>query len=186
MGDDIGSKGSGALVHPKQYTYINCIVISQALLVGKTTMRILSGLLTSILVAEAELQYGDRFNYDKTVTRADGFTDYGPEDWIEISCDESSREGLDACIAYIDKWHEGQGWSIKENACQSCPADDPGSCGRHHNSPINMLRNKGLGYWNKTEENNGNPGANADPDARECIDQHWMKYEVRRCQALVH
>ena len=143
-------------------------------------MRILFGLFASIIVAEAQVQYGDRWNYGSTIQRADGFIDYGPSEWGSVACDEGSREGLDACIAYTDKWHEGQGWTIKENACRWCPDTDSGSCGRHHMSPINVERNKGLGYWNKTEENLGNPGANADPNARECIDVHWMKYEVRK------
>jgi hypothetical protein len=148
-------------------------------------MRILFGLIASIIVAEAQVQYGDRWNYDTTIQRGDGFSDYGPRDWGDISCDESSVEGLEACIGYTDKWLEGQAWSIRDNYCLWCPESDPGSCGRHHSSPINLLRVYGLGYWNKTEENNGNPGANADPLARECIDQHWMKYEVRIYQAFV-
>ena len=143
-------------------------------------MRILFGLFASIVVTEAQVQYGDRWNYDTTIQRADGFTDYAPPNWGDISCDESSVEGLEACIAYTDIWLEGQDWDIRDNYCRWCPENDSGSCGRHHQSPINLLRVYGLGYWNKTEENNGNPGAGADPLARECIDQHWMKYEVRR------
>jgi hypothetical protein len=43
-------------------------------------------------------------------------------------------------------------------------------------SPINLHSDDGLGYWGKTEENNGNPGVGASPNAKECIDVHWMKY----------
>ncbi len=135
-------------------------------------------LLFIALGTTAQIQYGDRWNYDQTIQRNDGFTDYGPSDWDSISCDESTREGLDACIAYTDKWHTGQGWTLEKNYCRWCPLDSPDSCGRHHMSPINLERNRGLGYWGKTEENNGDPGANADPEAQECIDVHWMKYEV--------
>jgi len=146
-----------------------------------TFLAILVALQTSRITVDAQVQYGDRWNYDETIQRDDGFTDYGPSDWEDISCDESSREGLDECIAYIDKWHEGEGWRIERNYCRSCPEDSPGSCGRHRNSPINLQRNRGLGYWGKTEENNGSPGANADPLAKECIDVHWMKYEDAFC-----
>lgn len=137
---------------------------------------------SSCVVNAQDVVYGDRWNYDETIVRSDGFTDYGPSDWGDIECDESSREGLDACLAYTDKWHEGEGWTIRDNYCRWCPESSPDSCGRHHQSPINLERNRGLGYWNKTEENNGNPGANADPMAKECIDQHWMKYEVSKQQ----
>ena len=152
-------------------------------------MRILSGALVALIIlvaTEAQVQYGDRWNYGTTIQRADGFIDYGPSEWGSISCDESTSEGLDACIAYTDKWHQGQGWTIKDNTCHWCPdTDTSGSCGAHRMSPINVERNRGLGFWNKTEVNNGNPGANADPMARECIDEHWMKYEVRILPIIV-
>eukprot|EP00934_Nitzschia_sp_Nitz4_P000841 Nitzschia sp. Nitz4//scaffold115_size69933//22785//24554//NITZ4_005998-RA/size69933-processed-gene-0.55-mRNA-1//1//CDS//3329533487//841//frame0 len=125
--------------------------------------------------------YGDRFNYDETVTRPDGWVDYAPEDWAQISCDESSREGLDECIAYRDKWHQGQDWQIEDNYCQWCPEGADGSCGQHRQSPINLERNRGLGYWGSTAENNGDPGEGADAKASECIDIHWMKYEDSWC-----
>ena len=140
--------------------------------------------LAVILQAQATmvLKYGDRWNYDKTIQRQDGFVDFGPEQWGMIECDESGPEGLDACLAYRDKWHTGQGWQIDKNYCVWCPADAGSTtirpedhCDNHHMSPINLERVRGLGYWNKTEENNGKPGVGADPEARECIDQHWMK-----------
>ena len=144
-------------------------------------------LLSFLLFATAPalaLEYGDRWNYDRTTTREDGFKDYGPFDWEKIVCDEETVEGLDACLAYRDKWHTGQGWEIKDNYCQWCPLEKPDSCGRHHMSPINLERNRGLGYWGKTEENNGKPGLGTDPEAKECIDVHWMKVnrnEGTRC-----
>ena len=130
-----------------------------------------------LTVTDAQVRFGDRWNYDTTIDRSDGFTDYGPSDWERISCDESSQEGVDDCIAYTDKWQTGQGWRIRDNYCKWCP-EGTRNCGRHHSSPINLERYRGLGFWGKTEENMGNPGANADPNARECIDVHWMKYEV--------
>lgn len=139
-------------------------------------------LVGGLFQVQAALQYGDRWNYDKTMERKDGFYDFGPEEWGNIECDESTPEGLDACLGYRDKWHAGQSWQMDRNYCRWCPstlADT--ACGRHHMSPINLQRNRGLGYWNKTEENNGNPGPDAHPEAEECIDEHWMKYEDSSC-----
>lgn len=134
-----------------------------------------------LFVPVQSLDYGDRFNYDKTIRREDGFMDFGPSDWGDIECDERSPEGLDACLAYRDKWHTGKAWQIEKNYCRWCPSTLPGNCGRHHMSPINLERNRGLGYWGKTEVNNGNPGEGAHPEARECIDVHWMKVSCCHC-----
>jgi hypothetical protein len=60
-----------------------------------------------------QVVYGDRFGYDTSTTRNDGFVDFGPAEWDRIQCDETTREGLDACIGYTDKWHEGQEWEIQ-------------------------------------------------------------------------
>lgn len=136
-----------------------------------------------------DVVYGDRFTYGPTVTREDGFLDYAPNAWINIDCDETSREGLDACLGYTDKWHTGEDWTLEKNYCLHCPADEPipeeGPCSRHHQSPINLERNVGLGYWNKTEVNAGDPGVGAHPNANECIDIHWMKYEVRIAELFI-
>jgi hypothetical protein len=63
-----------------------------------------------------------------------------------------------------------RGWDIDGNSCQSCPlggADSSsGSCDRHHQSPINLERNRGI---------------TDDPDENTCIDLHWMKYEDSSC-----
>lgn len=92
---------------------------------------------------KGDVQYLDRFNYNETVQREDGFVDYGPSDWDEIECDEAFS--LDSCLAYTDKWKTGREWSIQKNYCRWCPQDDPDSCGeRHHQSPINLQRAVGL------------------------------------------
>ena len=106
----------------------------------------------------------DRFNYDQTVVRPDGFSDFGPSQWGSISCDESGN--LDGCIGYPDKWHTGKAWEINENYCRWCP-DGSTSCGRHHQSPINLRREVGI------------EDASV---ANECIDVHWMKYEDSTCR----
>jgi hypothetical protein len=69
-------------------------------------------MITGVSSASQGLQYGDRWNYDTTLMRSDGFVDYGPSEWNMISCDESTPEGLDACLAYRDKWHTAQDWKI--------------------------------------------------------------------------
>ncbi len=114
----------------------------------------------------ADRGYLDRFTYeDEDIERDDGFFDYSPQDWDEISCNEGSK--LDECLGYRDKWETGRGWSIKENHCQWCP-EGSNRCGRHRQSPINLKRELGF-----------EPGDH--PNANECIDVHWMKYEDSYC-----
>eukprot|EP00529_Nitzschia_sp_RCC80_P013396 CAMPEP_0113481950 /NCGR_PEP_ID=MMETSP0014_2-20120614/22670_1 /TAXON_ID=2857 /ORGANISM="Nitzschia sp." /LENGTH=597 /DNA_ID=CAMNT_0000375457 /DNA_START=297 /DNA_END=2090 /DNA_ORIENTATION=- /assembly_acc=CAM_ASM_000159 len=112
--------------------------------------------------------YYDRFTYeDNDVVRGDGFVDYNPTNWDQIVCDEGSR--LDECVGYRDKWHTGRDWDIEQNYCRFCPEGDSSeSCRRHHQSPINLRRE--FGY---------EPGTH--PNANECIDIHWMKYEDSTC-----
>eukprot|EP00537_Pseudo-nitzschia_pungens_P014485 CAMPEP_0172397898 /NCGR_PEP_ID=MMETSP1061-20121228/33405_1 /TAXON_ID=37318 /ORGANISM="Pseudo-nitzschia pungens, Strain cf. pungens" /LENGTH=576 /DNA_ID=CAMNT_0013130229 /DNA_START=72 /DNA_END=1802 /DNA_ORIENTATION=+ len=111
--------------------------------------------------------YFDRFNYDETVRRSDGFVDYGPSDWEEIQCDE--QYSLKSCLAYRDKWETGRDWGIQKNYCRWCPEDDPEKCpSRHHQSPIDLKR--AVGFEPYTHEL-----------ANECIDIHWMKYEDSYC-----
>ena len=92
-------------------------------------------------VVSGNKDYLDRFNYDVTVPRSDGFKDYGPEDWGDIQCDEENS--LKSCLAYRDKWETGREWGISENYCRSCPKDDSETCDRHHQSPINLQREVG-------------------------------------------
>ena len=129
------------------------------------------------VVVQAQTQYKDRWNYGETEERGDGFTDYGQRDWGRIRCDEKNQKTLDECLAYRDKWHTGVEWSIKDNYCKWCPEGTRNCGGVHHQSPINLERNRGLGYW----DNDGKPGAGADNMAKECIDVHWMKYEDSNC-----
>ena len=74
-------------------------------------------------------------------------------------------------MGYVDKWDWARGWEIRENNCRSCPADAPeGSlpdeCHTHHQSPIDLQRNRGLTDHEMETE---------------CIDWHWMKYEDSSC-----
>ena len=74
-------------------------------------------------------------------------------------------------LGYVDKWDWARGWEIRDNSCRSCPADEaegslPDECHSHHQSPIDLQRNRGLtGSEMETE----------------CIDWHWMKYEDSSC-----
>jgi hypothetical protein len=119
----------------------------------------------SLVLSSASAQPNlDRFTFDVTTqTRPDGWKDYAPQDWLRIDCDPSSED----CLAYRDKWETGREWSLQENGCKHCP-EGTFVCGRHHQSPINLLREYGL-----------EPGTH--PNANECIDLHWMKYEDSFC-----
>lgn len=106
----------------------------------------------------------DRFTFDvASQTRPDGFTDYAPPEWLEIDCDDPD----DCPEAFPDKWEYGRNWTLDENACVHCP-EGTLQCGEHHQSPINLKREFGL-----------EPGTH--PNANECIDLHWMKYEDSFC-----
>jgi hypothetical protein len=119
----------------------------------------------SLPTATVAQEYLDRFNYYGTEQRDDGYNDYGPPDWGDISCDETNA--LDDCVAYRDKWNTGRDWDITDNYCRWCPADlGYANCGRHHQSPINLERDIGI-IGNVNE--------------KECIDVHWMKYEDSSC-----
>ena len=116
-------------------------------------------LLSTVNDVAGQTQYLDRFNYNPTLQRSDGFHDYGPQNWADISCDAVNH--LNECLAYIDKWEEAQGWSIQQNYCEWCPDDGTNLCGDHHQAPLALTR------------------SHADPnstDYNECIDRHWMKY----------
>jgi hypothetical protein len=133
----------------------------------------LSLLLLVVCSINAQDEFLDRWNYYGTEQRVSDnsgtgtFMDYGPPDWGDIECNENNRETLDECLAYRDKWHTGREWDIKDNYCRWCPADlGFANCGRHHQSPINLERDRAiLGHENE----------------KECIDVHWMKYEDSYC-----
>ena len=121
------------------------------------------GILSSSIDAEetnvtaVPVQYLDRFNYDVTTIRTDGFKDFGPKDWGDIECDEENA--LSSCLAYPDIWETGRQWGIEKNYCKWCPIDGTGGeeeCKRHHQSPINLER--AVGYEPDTH-----------PMANECI-----------------
>eukprot|EP00542_Grammatophora_oceanica_P020995 CAMPEP_0194028994 /NCGR_PEP_ID=MMETSP0009_2-20130614/2856_1 /TAXON_ID=210454 /ORGANISM="Grammatophora oceanica, Strain CCMP 410" /LENGTH=525 /DNA_ID=CAMNT_0038668555 /DNA_START=24 /DNA_END=1601 /DNA_ORIENTATION=- len=99
----------------------------------------------------------DRFNY-----RGTEGNNYGPEDWGSVTCDDPNN-----CLGWPDSWELSMGWNLAETSCQHCPANTNKQCGgSHHQSPIDLLRNKAI---------NGSSTFN------ECIDVHWMKYEDSSC-----
>jgi Eukaryotic-type carbonic anhydrase len=140
-----------------------------------STVRLLFFTVSTLMISHTGAQelyegggqlYLDRFTYGETTPRGDGFVDYAPPDWYLIDC----PDGVIAdCAAYIDKWEVGRGWNLTRNHCIHCPAT-PGNfdCGRHHQSPIELLREYGL-------------EVGTHPNANECIDLHWMKYEDSYC-----
>jgi hypothetical protein len=117
------------------------------------------------ITASAQQQLNlDRFTFENvTKTRPDGFSDFAPEEWFQIDCNDPD----DCPEAYRDNWEYGRNWTLGENACWHCP-EGSFLCGKHHQSPINLQREYGL-----------EPGTH--PNANECIDLHWMKYEDSFC-----
>lgn len=111
--------------------------------------------------------WNDRFTYDdNSIWRSDGFVDWAPSEWERITCNEGKK--LDQCMAYTDKWESARGWKITKNYCEWCP-EGSDQCGRHHQSPVNLLRETGLPLdWSNDLVN-------------ECIDLHWIKYEDSFC-----
>lgn len=123
---------------------------SQRMFVGKNHVLSTGFLFVMFVVTRVSAQnnsthFLDRFTYDETTRRGDGFVDYQPSLWGKIECDETSAESLEQCEGYPHKWHEGINWTVTQNYCRWCPLDAPLElCGRHHQSPINLLREVGL------------------------------------------
>jgi hypothetical protein len=118
----------------------------------------LPSVLLCTLIAFTTAQTGrdlDRFNYRGT----DG-TDYGPEDWDQVSCTDT-----ETCLGWPDGFETARGWDLGENHCRWCPLGTR-QCGIHHQSPIDLQRNRAV------------PG---DPEEKECIDVHWMAYYDSTC-----
>jgi len=141
-----------------------CFVSSSSLAANASLIFLL---LTGVLAKNNSTHFLDRFNYHETSVRGDGFIDYAPNEWGKIECDERTAESVDKCEGYNHKWHEGINWTIQDNSCRWCPVGSD-TCGRHHQSPINLLREVGL-------------DPNISLIAKECIDLHWMKYEDSFC-----
>ena len=99
--------------------------------------------LGSVSAQNNKTHFLDRFNYHETTVRGDGFIDYDPKQWDKIKCDERSAESLEQCEGYNYKWHEGINFTIEDNYCRWCPVGSD-KCGRHHQSPINLVREVGL------------------------------------------
>lgn len=112
------------------------------------------------LVPLVSAQNLDQFTYEDTGSYSSSNPIFPPPQWDRVRCGN-----LDACVGWPDKWEEGQGWSLTENFCQWCPAEG-NNCGTHHQSPINLERNRAIA---------GNPFEN------ECIDIHWMAYYDSGC-----
>lgn len=101
----------------------------------------------------------DRFTYQETDTSGSDPL-YGPADWDRVGCSD-----LASCPGWPDKYEAAIDWALDSNDCQWCPADG-GSCGTHHQSPINLERNRAI---NESEWHN------------QCVDVHWMKYYDSSC-----
>lgn len=85
---------------------------------------------------------------------------WGPQDWINVRCGE-----LDECVGWPEKFVAAPDWTLSQNDCQWCPAQG-NDCGTHHNSPINLERNRAI---NESEWHN------------QCIDIHMMHHHDSSC-----
>jgi hypothetical protein len=69
-------------------------------------------------------------------------------------------------LGWPEGWETGIEWELETNSCRWCPDGGAEICGTHHQSPINLERNKAI---------LGDPGYN------ECFDKHWMAYHDSSC-----
>eukprot|EP00548_Thalassiothrix_antarctica_P003227 CAMPEP_0194129910 /NCGR_PEP_ID=MMETSP0152-20130528/1095_1 /TAXON_ID=1049557 /ORGANISM="Thalassiothrix antarctica, Strain L6-D1" /LENGTH=886 /DNA_ID=CAMNT_0038824291 /DNA_START=312 /DNA_END=2973 /DNA_ORIENTATION=- len=118
-----------------------------------------------VVLLLAIIQFGDSNDTDRFNYRGTSGTDYGPEEWDEITCTNPGE-----CQGWPDSWELGVGWELgSKNNCASCPADrnnaDNRDCGMHRQSPINLER---------TQSTTGHD--------TECYDYHWMAYENGSCK----
>lgn len=97
----------------------------------------------------------DLFNY-----RSTSGTDFGPEEWNKVSCNN-----LSTCPGWPAKLEGSIGWSLTKNECEWCPATG-NKCGQHRQSPIDLQRDRAI---------EGNP------NEKECPDWHWIQYLDGTC-----
>ncbi len=79
-------------------------------------------LLSILLLSILDVLHGnteDRFNYRGTVG-----TDFGPEDWNDVECDDVGE-----CPGWPDDWELGVGWKLERNNCVWYPEDEEGGNG---------------------------------------------------------
>jgi hypothetical protein len=69
-------------------------------------------------------------------------------------------------MGWPEGWEPGIEWELEENSCRWCPEEGSIDCGTHHQSPINLERNRAI---------------TTDPMYNECIDKHWMAYHDSSC-----
>jgi len=112
-----------------------------------------------LLVGFSDSNNTDRFNYRATID-----TDFGPEEWNQITCDNPGE-----CNGWPDSWELGVGWELgNRNNCAFCPADrnneENKKCDMHRQSPINLERAPSISGHDT-----------------ECYDYHWMAYQDGTC-----
>jgi hypothetical protein len=69
-------------------------------------------------------------------------------------------------MGWPEGWEPGIQWELEENSCRWCPEGGSVDCGTHHQSPINLERNRAI---------------TTDRMYNECIDKHWMAYHDSSC-----
>lgn len=85
---------------------------------------------------------------------------YPPQQWQQVRCDD-----LMECVGWPEKFVAAPDWTLRQNDCRWCPASG-NSCGAHHQSPINLERNRAI---------------ESSPFHNQCIDVHRMIYFDSSC-----
>ncbi|GKY93593.1 hypothetical protein MPSEU_000326700 [Mayamaea pseudoterrestris] len=101
----------------------------------------------------------DQFTYQTTSDTSVNPV-YAPPDWMSVRC-----EHLEECAGWPEKFLAAPDWTLTTNDCQWCPANG-NSCGTHHQSPINLERNRAI---NESEHHN------------QCVDAHFMHRADSSC-----
>lgn len=116
-------------------------------------------LVLAMLLIGGQTQNRDQFTYKENYSASPN-RQYPPKDWQKVRCGK-----LQACVGWPEKFLAAPDWRLKNNDCQWCPASG-NRCGNHHQSPINLERNRAI---------------NASKWYNQCIDSHRMYYFDSSC-----
>ena len=102
----------------------------------------------------------DQFTYKNSASTSPN-NQYPPNQWRKVRCGD-----LEECVGWPEKFLAAPDWKLDSNDCEWCPATSPNSCGTHHQSPINLERNRAV---NESKYHN------------QCIDVHRMNFYDSSC-----
>jgi hypothetical protein len=101
----------------------------------------------------------DQFTYQLETSTLPN-NQYSPDQWQRVECGN-----LEDCLGWPEKFLAAPDWTLRQNDCLWCPASG-NRCGTHHNSPINLERNRAV-----KDSKDYNP----------CIDVHRMNFLDSSC-----